>query len=120
MECPHCGSEVGKSIERGSVRVEEAPYRAFIGGEHVPLSITHARMLFELAKTGRARTERLLNVAVGPAAYPNATLHAQMSKLRRTVEPYGVSIRNISGWGYELTETSPSCTRSTAPLHLVS
>lgn len=76
-----------------------------VGGRSVPLSPTETALLDELTRNfGELTAKEDLADRLPPCAgtpRPNA-LHLHITRIRRRIEPLGLSIRTVRGRGYVL------------------
>lgn len=101
--CPTCGTALGSTVEYGRLRLEEAPYKVFVDGEQINMPITHIRLLLLLARRGSASRSDITNICAGPNVTDiDNVVAVQVCKLRKRIRQYGVNIKPLHGWGYEL------------------
>jgi DNA-binding response OmpR family regulator len=88
--------------------VSDNPPIATWDGTPIPLPVTQTRMLWQIARYGRASYQLLTRIAVGSDA-DDRTLFSQMNVLRRHIEGFGFTTEAIRNWGYRLilTEGEP-------------
>lgn len=103
--CARCRQELPAATVRWErLVVTDNPPAVTWDGRPVSLPVTQARLLWHLARRGRASYESLSRIAVGPEA-TDRTLFSQMNTLRRRIERFGFTTTAIRGWGYQLALT---------------
>lgn len=86
---------------RDRLTVVDRPPTAFVDGEKLDIGITGVRLLERLVQSGQASRDSLTQIGVGPQAGLR-TLDVQINRVRVALQPFGIGIRAIPKWGFEL------------------
>ncbi len=99
--CPYCDGPLDRQISRGGLTVTADPSEAYWQGERLPIPPTKARMLYALARNGKAHRDVLSGITSGVTAN-NVQVH--ISALRKLLVCLGVPMRieAVPSWGFRL------------------
>lgn len=94
MTCPHCAPK--------GLYATTDPDEAYLNGKRLPLTFRqHAILSLMIRRGGQLSHSAIEMVGVGEHA-TSAVAKVQIHKLRRRLEPFGVRIEAVRGWGYRL------------------
>jgi len=101
------GSAEGRSLEKGSLRVDVERHRCFVGDEEIELTSKEFALLSELmSRPGRVLTrDRLLELVWGSdITVTSRTIDTHLKRLREKLGDAGPLIETVRGVGYRFAE----------------